>query len=638
MDEKTVASQTYAYRKASSACRQAAEKVASFLNTRITKIGISYRVLFFNPRHLFFDDAGRTYTVHFNQKTKGCFVLVEPAKKTKKNGPVFLVQKFLVRQKSLIIYTNFNLIAEYLFHFLKKRNYPVEKMDWTEIITVFRLKVGRGTITAGPFSALIQTGFIRNRFSVRLKDKDDKIPYFCSLHNQYVFTFRNRLLIKEGAINLDNILISYAETEIKSAGINPIALFKKTIYGLRSPNLRAFYSEDGLVPEARRVMNLVILMNLAVGISTASVFVRVAERLQGNTWYTLAAGALVFLRVPAEIFNMRRSLKITRGLPGSRIQKNEDSEEFRAAYETKPFRSWRNFERGYTELFRGAEYLPEKIEKYRLAKPNLYKLATEGRKEEIGLFLKNELGLSEKAANSLLSLAGQLQPLNREEIKAVFSRRIERLKKEGLLLESEWPNLTEFVNRTLPDLLERDTVAGAYKSLKNTLKRAERPPKRAELFTLVDGCYRGLIPFRRTEFMLYISLFIIGYGATYSSNIPTFAFAIYYLFFGVMIQLIASGYERLSIPVWMQYIFREMENDPAIASASDTWNEFASQQIRLLTISSSMGLILGVSGRLLSKTTHNISWFGVDALAIILFLVGLRTWFRFYQGLRQRCR
>ena len=39
--------------------RQAAEKVASFLNTRITKTGITYHVLFFNPRHLFFDDAGR---------------------------------------------------------------------------------------------------------------------------------------------------------------------------------------------------------------------------------------------------------------------------------------------------------------------------------------------------------------------------------------------------------------------------------------------------------------------------------------------------------------------------------------------------------------------------------------------------
>jgi len=48
-------------------------------------------------------------------------------------------------------------------------------------------------------------------------------------------------------------------------------------------------------------------------------------------------------------------------------------------------------------------------------------------------------------------------------------------------------------------------------------------------------------------------------------------------------------------------------------------------------------LILGVSGRILAKTTHNISWFGVDALAIIFFLFGIREWFRFYQGLRQRC-
>jgi len=617
--------------------RQAAERAASFLNDRITKAGIAYHTLFSNRRYLFFDAAGRAYTVYFNQKAKGCFVTAEPSKEKKKTGPVVLARKFLVRQKSIVIYTDFSLIAEYLFHFLKKRSYPVEKMDWSEIINVFRIKVGKGTITAGPFSALVQAGFVRKHFSARLKDKDEKKPYFCSPHNQYVFTFRKRILIKKGAVNLDSLLLSYAETEIKSADINPVALFKKTIYGLRSPNLRAFYSEDGLIPEATRVMNLVILINLAVGIITASVFVRVAERLKGNTWYTLAAGALIFLRVPAEIFNMRRSLKITRGLPGSRIQKDEDSEKFRAAYEAKPFRSWRNFERGYTELFRGTEYLPEKIEKYRLAKPNLYRLVAEGKKEGIALFLRNELDLTEEASNSLLPLAGQLQPLDREEVKEAFRRRIERLKKEGLLLESEWPNLLEFVNRTLPDLLERDTVSGAYKSLKNALKRAERPPKRAELFSLVDTCYRGLIPFRRAEFMLYISLFIVGYGATYSPDIPTFAFAVYYLFNGVMIQLLASGYERISSPVWMQYIFREMENDPAIASASDTWNEFNSQQMRLLTISSSLGLILGVSGRLLAKTTRNISWFGVDALAIILFLIGIREWFRFYQGLRQRC-
>ena len=615
----------------------AAEKVASFLNGRIIKTGIAYRVLFFNPRRLFFDDAGRTYTVHLDQKAKGCFVLVEPAKRTKHDNPVLLTRKFLVRQKSLIIYTDFNLIAEYLTHFLKKRGYPSGKLAWKEAIAVFRLKVGTGTITAGPFSALVQTSLIRNRFSARLKDKDEKIPYFCGLHNQYVFTFRNRLLIKKNVVNLDSLILSYVETEIKNAGINPVALLKKSIYGLRSQNLRAFYSDDGLAPEARRFMNVVILINLAVGMINASVFVRVAERLKGNTWYTLAAGALIFLRVPAEIFNMRRSLKITRSLPGSRIQKIEDSEEFRAGYETKPFRSWRNFERGYTELFRGTEYLPEKIEKYRLAKPNLYQLVKEGKKEEVALFLKKELGVNGEEHGSLFSLARQLQPLDREEIKTTFTSRIERLRKEGLLLESEWPNLLEFINRNLPDLLERDTIAGAYKSLKNALKRAERPPERTELFTLVDTCFRGMIPFRRAEFMLYISLFIIGYGAAYSPDIPIFAFAIYYLFHGVMIQLFASGYDRLSTPVWMQYVFREMENDPAIASASDTWNEFNSQQMRLLTIFSSLGLILGVSGRLLAKATHNISWFGMDALAIILFLIGIREWFRFYQGLRQRC-
>ena len=60
-------------------------------------------------------------------------MLVEPTEETGKNESAFSGQKFLVRQRSIIIYTNFNLIAEYLSRFLKKRGYPSEKIAWKEV-------------------------------------------------------------------------------------------------------------------------------------------------------------------------------------------------------------------------------------------------------------------------------------------------------------------------------------------------------------------------------------------------------------------------------------------------------------------------------------------------------------------------
>ncbi len=619
---------------------EAAERVASFLQIREPlKKKITYRVALCSPRHIFQDGSGQTYTVYYHRRTGGYHVLVEPPENQKKrSNPLLFRKNFLVRGKSLFLYNNLELVAEYLFSFLKKRNYAVEKVEWKEIVSFFRWHYGQGIIHSGGFSAQFQVTVSPGSLSAWLKDSEEEKPYFCAIYHQFLFSFRKIVPVKKDRIDLNQLLLSYSESEIKTTSANPLAQIKRAIYGFKSQNLRAFYGREGLMPEVRRVIHMQILLGLAPAMINASVFVRVAERLQRNTWYTLAAGALAFLRVPAEIINMRRSLKTTQGLPSSRLQKMGESEEFRAIYESKPFRAWRNFERAYTDLFRSTEYLPEKVEIYRLAKPTLYKLVAEGKKEKLELLLKEELGLTEETLPLLLPLAEQLQPFNRQEIVQHFTARVNQLRKEGLLRESEWPNLVQFIAKDLPELLERDTIADAYKLFNDALKRAERSPKKEELFQMVNHCYHLLIPFRRADFFLYLSLFAIGYGATYSSDLPTLIFPIYYLFNGIMVQLIASGFERLSNPVWMQYVFRELESDPAVPSASDVWNEFNSQLMRLLTLSASAGLILGITGRLLAKATHNLSWFGMDGLAIVLFALGIREWFGFYKSISRRCR
>lgn len=615
--------------------RQSAERVAQFLGTTLLSTAalspscrrVPLTVESVRGRiHLFSDTTQRTYTVYFSRRLKGHIVLVDQ------------VQKFLSTPRSLFIYANFDLVTKFLRHFLEKRIYPVEDVSWREIIKFSWWQTGQGTLVSEGYTGQFNLRSFRGRFYAWLKDNDESKPYFCTLRRQYFFSFRKRLLIKSGKFKLESLLRTYTETELKTTRPNPLNFFRQAIYGFKSPNLRAFYSEEGLIPEIRHVIHLVIFYNLGSATVLASVFVRVAERLKGNTWYILAAGALVFLRVPAEIVNMRRSLRMTKNLPGSRLQRLSDSEEFRAVYETKAVRGWRNFERAYTNLFRSTEYLPEKMERYRLVKPKVYQMVKEGKQAEILNLLNQDLGLDEPAIQSLAPLVKNLQPLDREEIVRVFTAQAERLKEAGLLRESERQHLMDFIKNTFPGLLEWNTMAGAYKVLSDVLKRAERAPQRTELHTLLNVCQRALLPFRRTELLLLISLYAIGYSATYSPDMPTFAFPLFYLFYGIMSQLILSGLERFSNPVWMQYIFRELENDPAIPSASDVWNEYNSQIMRLLTLFSSAGLVLGLSGRLLAKATHNVSWFGVEALALCFYLFGFREWNRFYRGLVRRCR
>lgn len=620
------------------AVRQAAERVARLSGARLEPGPLAVCDLLNRPGYIFRDTSGREYLVRPSARDRGLLVDVRiPVGRGRRRFLRPMRRRFLVRDRLVFCYADFQLVADYLEFFFQRRQYPVSRIEWKAALDLPFLKKAQGRIFSGEHRAVFTVHAFRGRFRVRLRDASGGPSFFCSPRSEYVFSFRGRVPVRSERLSPEKLLESYGESEITVSIFSPFALARRALFGFKSENLRAFYSRDGILPEVRHAVMTTFFYTMAGSLVNASVFVRVAERLMGNTWYVLAAGVLVFLRIPAEVVNVRRSMRITRDLPSPRLRKISRSEAFRATFETRPFRLWRSFERVLLDLFRGGEQFSEKLEQYRLLKPDLFRLAQSGRRQEIPAMLVESLGLEAGAARGAGALALKLEPIDVEQVRGVFGNQVLKLKRADLLRPSEWKTMDDFVSG-LPQMLERYTVDNVIGSFNDILKRAERAPNRRELEALLGGCRKAALPFRRADLLLLLSFFIIGYGASYAPGMAIIVFPLFYIFHGLMVQLIASGLERFTSPVWMQYVYKELENDPAVPSAADVWNEFNSQLMRLFTLATSLGIIIGLSGRLLAGPTRNISWFGAEALALVLHLAGLRAWFAFFGGLQHRCR
>lgn len=618
------------------AFRAAAERVAGSLGARLTGAELVAGDFFGRALVFLRDRNGREYLVRRAGRRRGFHVSVSAPVRRRLHVRRVEQRAFLVRGRAVFLYTDFGLMADYLDFFLRRRRYRPSPGHRRVVIDLPFLKIARGQFPVDGASGQYTLRIFRGRCQAWLRDGNPAEPFLCAAGAQYVFHFRPRLPLRDGRLDPAGLLRTYDETEIKSSSPGPLALLKRGFYGFGSENLRAFYAGGGLMPEARQAVLTTFFLALAASLVNASVFVRVAERLAGNAWYVLAAGVLVFLRVPAEMVNMRRSLRITRDLPGSRLRKISRGEDFRALFETRPFRLWRNFETAWQDLFRGTELFAVKLEQYRLLKPTLVEKVRAGRAGEVPALLAAGLDLDRERLAGITAAAVRLEPLDGGQVHRVFAERIRRLKTAGLLRPSEWRTIDDYV-RDLPAQLERYTVSGVFADFSDMLKRAERAPTPQELFTLVGACRQAILPLRRADLLLLLSLFLIGYGASYVPGMAVVVFPLFYVFHGLVTQLIASGSERFGNPVWMQYVFKELENDPAVPSAADVWNEFNSQLMRLFTMATSLGIIIGLSGRLLAGLTRNVSWFGVEALALFLHLCGFKAWRDFYRGLQSRC-
>lgn len=619
--------------------REAALRVASLAKARPEGEGIQVFRPLGSPQYFFREASGPGYLVTWSPRLGG--FLVYPGRRARRfGGPGWPApgKVHLVREERVFRLADLETTGRFLVDFLARRLYPVDDFSWRRVRRLPFYESGVARFSSAGHRGVFLVSRLGRRFRGLLTDEEAREPYFCAPRSQFRFSFRSRVPVGPGGTErLQALAASCEEVESETTRRNFLYPVKKSFYGLHSPNLRSFFADNGLMPEARYTVLYIFLFTIAAATVTASVFVRVAERLEGNTWYTMAAGVLIFLRIPFEVLNTRRARRLTRHLPSSRLLRTSRSESFRLLTESRPMRLWSSFESVLLDFYRQADYLPEKIEAYRLLKPGFTKLVAEGRHDEALECVAREMGLSQVEKESLEPFVMRLEPLDYEATSALFASRLAALRKAGLARESEWPSLENFL-RDLPGMLDRYSVGTVHNLFNDLLKKSERVARREEILSLVTRCRRALVPYRRIELGLLVSFFLTGYAATYAPRVPDLVFPLFYIFHGLMLHVLASGLERFSNPYWMQYIFKEMENDPAISSAADAWNEITSQHMRVFTLGTSLGIILGLGGRILAPLTGNISRFAIDLAALGFHLAALHYWYLFVNGMIGRCR
>lgn len=602
---------------------RAIEKVAHFNKTEIVK----EHAWSFNPftdKYRYFDKFNREYKAKVEKK--GIVVKVIPPKIEKKLN-LLDTDKFIVRDEEVYRIINRKIILGYIKNFLQERGYEItfaiEKKGKIQV-------KGRNTVK---FFENQQYGEIEitkkiNFWEVKIRDENREKPYFCSPNFQIILKLKRE--IKEN----QDMLIEYEEGEITSTSISPFAIIRRAIYGFKSPNLRAFYSEEGLLPEIKHAVRLNVFAYFSTAIVNASVFVRVAEKLKGNTWYTLAVGLLAFVRAPAEIFYMRKSLKLTQHLPSAKVQKIIDSGNFKKMIERKEIRVWRNFERKLFDLLRKKGFT-NFANGYGKIKEDIYNYVEKGEKENI-ISLFEVFNLTEDEKKQIAYFVNLLVPIDIEHFKEMVLEEVKNLCKQGILKENSDVVIKEYMNSIFVYNLKRFTFNKSYKLLLDKIKQEERPPTKEEISSLIYGCKRGTIPYRIFDFFLFFSLYIIGYLASYYAGLPNLAIPIYYVFYGMSANIIAAAINRYASQVNLQFIYRELDSAPIITSAADAWSEYNSHLMRIYAVFSSLGLALGITGKLLSSKTGGFSRYFVEGIAFFMYIQAFKEWFLFYNKLERK--
>ncbi len=602
---------------------EAIEKVARFIGTEIVK----EHTWSFNPfvnKYRYFDKFNREYKARVERK--GIIVKVIPPRIEKKLN-LLETEEFIVKGEDVYRITNKKFVIEYIKKFLQEREYEItfalEKKGKIQV-------KGRNIVK---FFENQQYGEIEitrkiNFWEVKIRDENREKPYFCSPNFQFILKLKRE--IKEN----QDMLIEYEEGEITSTSLSPFAIIRRAIYGFKSPNLRAFYSEEGLFPEVKHAVRLSVLANFSTAIVNASVFVRIAEKLKGNTWYTLAAGLLAFVRAPAEIFYMRKSLKLTQHLPSAKVQKIMDSGNFKKIIERKEIRVWRNFERKLFDLLRKKGFTNFANE-YGKIKENIYNHVKNEKLENI-MHLFEIFNLSEKEKGRIFYFVKLLVPIDIEHFKEMVLGEVKYLCKQGVLKESSDVVIKEYLNSIFVYNLKRFTFSKSYKLLLDKIKQEERPPTKEEISSLVHWCKMGILPYRIYNLFLFLSLYTIGYLATFYSALPDFAIPIYYVFYGTSANIIVAAMNRYGSQVNLQFLYRELDSAPTITSAADAWNEYNSHLMRIYAVFSSFGLALGILGKLLSGKTGGFSRYFVEGIAFFMYIQAFKEWFLFYNKLERR--
>jgi len=590
----------------------------------------------FSKRYRYFDGFGREYKASFG-KSGNFTVVVFPVRTEKKLGWKKEPQEYIVSEDRVYRKTDRSILLTFISLFLARRNYSAARIEIKKP-RITGHKWSKATISDGGYSGEIETTKMRHFFTVKLKDSNKNIPYFCAPGYQYIFRLKPLIEEKGEEWELDDFISDYEDSEIATTTLSPLSVFRRAIYGFKSPDLRAFYSEGGIFPEVKHAIRLTVLSTLATAIINASVFVRVAEKLRGNTWYTLAAGVLVFIRAPVEILYMKKSLKMTENLPSALFRGVVESEEFKRTYERKEVRLWRNFERLLYNIIKGKEDFPGLVDRYGGIKSEINDLITKKKNADVLELLKREFSFSSTELKEIEYFVFNLPAVCNEE-KALtenLTRGIEKLEERRVFKTGSSGVLKKYVEEMFHDNILSNTHNKAFKLLNDRMKQEERSPSKDEVFSLVADCKRGILPFRIYDILLFLSLYVMGYTVTFSKSLPEFSIPLYYIFYGMSANIIIAAMTRFGSQVGMQYLYRNLDNAPTIRSAADAWNEYNSHIMRIWAVFSSLGLIIGLIGRLLSDSTYGISMYAVEGFALVLYIQAFREWYFYYDRLEKR--
>jgi hypothetical protein len=602
---------------------KAIEKIAKLNKTEIIK-ELSWSFNPFRETYRYFDLFNREYKGYINRKGE-IIVKVFPLKIEKILNLNEGKKEYLIKGERIYRKTDGEIILNFITDFLKKRGFNIDKSLKSINEKKFEIFVNQH---AGEID-IIKTKPV---FEFRLRDKEIEKPYFCSPNHQYIFKLKNFVEIGKE----EDILIDYEESEIATTTISPIALIRRAIYGFGSYNLKSFYSDEGLFPEVKHAIKQTVYGNFAGSIVIASVFVRVSERLKGNTWYTLASGILAFIRAPAEIYFMKKSLKLTEKFPSSIIQKFFDKGKIKEIYESKEIRGWRNFEREIFNIFKSKKDFISLAEKYSNLKFQIYKLVENEKKDRIYEILKIDFGFNEEEIKNLEYFIAHLKKIDIDKVIETIKREIARLYDMKILKSGGEYMFFKYIDEIFRENIVRLPVNRAFKLLNDRIKDEEREPTKEEISDFISISKRRIEPFRILDLFTFFTLYIMGYTATYFKGLREISILIYYVFYGAITNIIVAAVTRYGGQVGMQYLFKGLENSPNITSAADAWNEFNSHIMRLWAVFSSLGMAIGILGKVFSDVTHSISRYFVEGIALILYIMAVREWFLYYHNLERR--
>ncbi len=604
---------------------KAIEKIEKLNNVKISK-ELSFNFNPFRESYRYFDLSGREYKFSITEKGK-IFVKVIPAKGKKNLDLKEGGRGYIIFEDKIYRKVDEEIIFKFVSQFLKKRNFSITEENFLRLINNKKFE-----IFINGHSGEIEIIKTKPFVEVILRDKEKDKPYFCSKNHQYIFKIKS--IIEVG--KEEDIFISYEESEIATTTLSPTSLLRRVIYGFSSYNLRNFYSDEGIFPEVKHSIKQVVYGNLAGSIVVSSVFVRVAERLKGNTWYTLASGILAFIRAPAEIYFMKKSLKLTEDFPSSMIKKFFEKGKIKEVFESKEIKVWRNFEREIFDIFKNKEDFVYLLEKYSDLKFQIYKLVEYDQKEKIYEILKNELSISDKEIEKLGYFVEHLKKIDIDKIAEDIKKEIKYFYENEVLKPGGEYMFFKYIDEIFKENIVRLPVNKTFKLLNDRIKEEERELTREEVVKFINMSKRKLEPFRFLDLFTFFSLFVMGYSASFLKGMKEITVLIYYIFYGAITNIILAAINRYGGQVGFQYIYRTLESAPNLTSAADAWNEFNSHVMRLWAVFSSLGVIIGILGKLFSDISFGISRYFVEGVALILYIMAIREWFLYYENLEKR--